>query len=292
MGVTTPAARRTLLIKSGRRSGERFGQLLLVLVASYVLSAFTTGTLITTIQIVLFVLVALLALRSEGVRRRTAALAIVMAVVGSATAITLTLTHAAAAGAGVASIWTALILLYSVVLIVRRVLLQPDVTLQSIYGAVSAYMIIGLMFAAIYGAMYRFGGNAFFAQGTTGSSKTLQYFSFSTLTTLGYGDFTAAASGGQAVAVVEAMVGQIFLATLVARLVAAFRSPHRGPQHQQPAQDGVPQNGPGEQRTSAARRWRPPPTSRQRRLLAGRQPARIPPLQRSSLPDRTRPGHR
>ena len=58
-------------------------------------------------------------------------------------------------------------------------------------------MIIGLMFAAIYGAIYGFDGNTFFAQGVIGNSKTFQYFSFTTLTTLGYGDFTAATSGGR-----------------------------------------------------------------------------------------------
>ena len=55
------------------------------------------------------------------------------------------------------------------------------------------------------------------------NTKTFQYFSFTTLTTLGYGDFTAAQDSGRAVAVLEAMVGQMFLATLVARLVAGFR---------------------------------------------------------------------
>src|ERR1022692_1943497 len=143
LGVITPAASRTLLIQSGRGSGERFGLLLLILVTSYLISAFTTGALVTVVQIVLFVGVALLALRSEGFPRRTAQLAIAVAVVGSTAAITLTLVHAAHAGSAVASVWTALILLYSAVLIVRRVLLQPNVTLQSIYGAISAYMIIG-----------------------------------------------------------------------------------------------------------------------------------------------------
>ena len=112
-------------------------------------------------------------------------------------------------------------------LIVRRVLARPEITLQSIYGAISAYLILGLMFAAFYAAMYRFGGNTFFANGRTGDTRTFQYFSFVTLTTLGYGDYTAAASGGQAVAVIEAITGQIFLATLVARLVAGFRGAAR-----------------------------------------------------------------
>ena len=54
-------------------------------------------------------------------------------------------------------------------------------------------------------------------------AANFQYFSFTTLTTLGYGDFTAAFKGGRAVAMLEAMTGQIFLATLVAKLVATFR---------------------------------------------------------------------
>jgi hypothetical protein len=304
-----------LLIGSGRGSGDRFGLLLLILVTSYLISAFTAGVFVNTIQIVLFVGVAALALRGEGLRRRTAQLAIIVAVAGSATAIILTLANAAEAGVGVANIWTALILLFSVVLIVRRVLVQPEVTEQSIFGAISAYMIIGLMFAAVYGAMYRFGGDTFFAQKAAGNSKTFQYFSFTTLTTLGYGDYTAAASGGQAVAVIEAMVGQVFLATLVARLVAAFRGPQRGPEPGpepgRPAQGAQPRDDPGGRPPSSprpwpsssrpwrpspprpwpssGRRWRPPPTRRQQQPFAGRHLVRIPPVRSSASPARARP---
>jgi lysylphosphatidylglycerol synthetase-like protein (DUF2156 family) len=303
MGLTTPAIPRTLLIRSGRGSGDRFGLLLLILVTSYLISAVTTGVLVNTIQIVLFVGVAALALRGEGLRRRTAELAIIVAVGGSVAAIILALTNAAEASLGVANIWAALILLFSVALIVRRVLVQPEVTAQSIFGAISAYMIIGLMFAAVYGAMYRFGGDTFFAQRAAGNSKTFQYFSFTTLTTLGYGDYTAAASGGQAVAVVEAMIGQVFLATLVARLVAAFRGPQReperaahrgperGPQLGQPAEGAQPQEGPGGRQPSSPRRWRPPPAGRQRPPRAA-QAARIAPVRSNSSPARARPGRR
>src|ERR1039457_4405822 len=121
-------------------------------------------------------------------------------------------------------------------------------------------MIIGLMFAAIYGAIYGFDGNTFFAQGAIGNSKTFQYFSFTTLTTLGYGDFTAANSGGRQSRWWKRWVGQIFLVPLVARLVAAFRSPQRAQHHEQPAQHPAPQNAPAERR--------------RRLLLAGRRPGR------------------
>jgi hypothetical protein len=183
---------------------------------------------ISVIQVVLFLAVVLLALRSGRLRHRTVQIVSIVLLAGSVAAATLQLVDHTGPGAGVANLWTALVLLLAIFFILRRVLSQPEITVQSIYGAVSAYMILGLTFAAFYSAMYRFGGNTFFAHGQTGNNQTFQYFSFTTLTTLGYGDYTAAASGGQAVAVIEAMAGQIFLATLIARLVASFRGSASG----------------------------------------------------------------
>jgi hypothetical protein len=128
-------------------------------------------------------------------------------------------------GTGIADIWTGLILLAAVVMIVHRVFTAATVTAQSIYGVLSAYLIVGLMFAAFFAAIDHLGGGHFFANGQPASTKTFQYFSFTTLTTLGYGDFTAAGDPGRAVAVLEALAGQVFLVTLVARLVAQFRAP-------------------------------------------------------------------
>jgi hypothetical protein len=204
--------------------GGRFGLLLLILISTYLLSAFTTGVWVNVAQIVLFLAIAALATRGGRLGHRTARLAILFAICGTALAVTLAITHPADAGAGAANLWAALVLLGAVILIMGRVLAQREVTLQSIFGAVSAYMVIGLMFAAIYNAANKFDGGTFFANGATGNAKTFQYFSFTTLTTLGYGDYTASDSGGQAVAVMEALLGQVFLATLVARLVSAFRA--------------------------------------------------------------------
>ena len=67
--------------------------------------------------------------------------------------------------------------------------------------------------------------SGFFADDQPANTQTFQYFSFTTLTTLGYGDFTAAQDGGRSIAMLEALTGQVFLATLVARLVSAYRGP-------------------------------------------------------------------
>src|SRR5215471_11504047 len=206
---------------------SRYGLLLVMLLFSYVLSAFVQRTWVLALQIALFLGVSALAVQSERLKRRTVQVLVGVTIGGSIIAITLALTQATNAAGGVAYLWAALMLLFAVVLIVRRVLAQPEVSLQSIFGAVSAYVIIGLMFASVYGAINQFTSGDFFVQGAA-NLKTFQYFSFTTLTTLGYGDYTAAQSGGQAVAVMEAMLGQIFLATLVARLVSAFRRTDRG----------------------------------------------------------------
>ena len=148
-----------------------------------------------------------------------------VALAGSAVALVLALSTRGDAALGVASIWAGLMLLLTVAITISRVLSWDSVTVQSIYAALSAYLLIGLMFATFYAAIDRLTAGDFFASSAPANVHTYQYFSFTTLTTLGYGDFTAAANTGRAVAVLEALTGQIFLATLVARLVSAFRRP-------------------------------------------------------------------
>ena len=173
-------------------------------------------------------MVLLLALRTSPLPGRWPLVIGAVTVAGSAAAFGAALTGTPA-GTGAAELWKALMLLMTVIVVVRRVLAKPTVTIQSIYGALSAYLIIGLMFAACYAAIEHLGEPDFFAGNQPANTQTFQYFSFTTLTTLGYGDFTAAESGGRSIAVMEAMTGQVFLATLVARLVTAYRGPDPDP---------------------------------------------------------------
>lgn len=204
----------------------RYGALLIVLITGYLLSAFIDAHWVEALQVVLFTVAMLLALRSAAISRRAVRLVLIVAIVALPVMFFLSLSKSTGNdGTGVANIWTGLVLLAAAALIVHRVLAFGEVTLQSIYGAFSAYLVIGLMFASFFAAIYHFSNNQFFVPGEqVHGTQTFQYFSFTTLTTLGYGDYTAAKSSGQAVAVLEALVGQVFLATLVARLVASFRS--------------------------------------------------------------------
>ena len=269
-------------LANGRRPAL-FGRLLILLVFTYLLSAFTDRALVSTLQVVLFLGVVLLSLRTGRLRRSTVRITAILLVAGTIAATALELADKDGPGGGVANIWTALVLLLSAVLIIRRVLSRPEVTLQSIYGAISAYMILGLMFAAVYAGMSHFGGAAhpFFAHNEKPNTQHFQYFSFTTLTTLGYGDYTAAQSPGQALAVVEAMAGQIFLATLVARLVAGFRGPSRAVAVSPAAQE---LSEPAAGRRASSRRASAPGLTRLRPPGATRR--RAAPVRPSSSPGR------
>jgi hypothetical protein len=206
------------------RRGGRYGLLLLLLITSYLITAFSGATLATEGQVVLFAGVLLLSLRTSPLPAPWPFVIGAVAVIGSAVTIYTSVTGTRV-GKASEDFWKALLLLAAVIMVVRRVLARPTVTIQSIYGALSAYLITGLMFASIYYGMQHLGTSDFFADNQPANTQTFQYFSFTTLTTLGYGDFTAAESGARSIAVLEALTGQIFLATLVARLVAAYRTP-------------------------------------------------------------------
>ena len=237
--------------------GGRYGLLLLVLISTYLLSAFSTK-LVADFQVLFFVAVLLLVLRNAPFSRRWTMLVGAAALIGSAAAFGASFTGTT--GEGVSELWKGLMLLLTAALIVRRVLARPTVTVQSIYGALSSYLIIGLMFAAFYAAMDHLSAGHFFANGETANTQTFQYFSFTTLTTLGYGDFTAAENAGRALAVMEALTGQVFLATLVARLVAVFRA---SPESAAPAEPAVGRRWPPSNvRRSSGMSYRRKPTGR------------------------------
>ena len=202
--------------------GGRYGLLLLVLVGTYLLAAFSGAKLATEVQVLLFALVLLIALRNSPWPWPWPVVIGVVTVLG--TAVTFyTSANGSRDGKAAEDLWKALLLLLAAGMVVRRILAKRTVTIQSIYGALSAYLIVGLMFASIFAAMDQLGTSDFFADSQQANTQTFQYFSFTTLTTLGYGDFTAAGSGGRSIAVLEALTGQVFLATLVARLVSVYR---------------------------------------------------------------------
>jgi hypothetical protein len=104
--------------------------------------------------------------------------------------------------------------------VIRSLRARQAVTLEAVFGVLCVYILLGMFFASVYGTIDRFGGNPFFAGGQTATVARCIYFSFTNLTTLGYGDFTARTNLGHTLSVSEALLGQIYLVTVVSLIVA------------------------------------------------------------------------
>ncbi|MEZ5208161.1 MAG: potassium channel family protein [Acidimicrobiales bacterium] len=123
----------------------------------------------------------------------------------------------------------AFVVLMSVPAVLRRVLVSHRIDLNVLAGALVAYLLIGLFFALLYGAVSTV-VDPFFAQLDDPAIADDTYFSFITIATVGYGDLSPAPGVPRSLAVLEAVIGQVFLVTIVARVVSNLGSERELPQ--------------------------------------------------------------
>ncbi|HXB65781.1 MAG TPA: potassium channel family protein [Solirubrobacteraceae bacterium] len=115
---------------------------------------------------------------------------------------------------------------------VARLVRERGVTVQAVAGALTTYLLIGLEFALVVRVAVGLSTQQYFAQVSNAAVTQSQeiYFSFTTLTTTGYGDLSPAVSAGRALSVLEMLVGQIYLVTVIGLLVGNLRrSSERAP---------------------------------------------------------------
>jgi hypothetical protein len=103
-----------------------------------------------------------------------------------------------------------------------RLVGSSGATLQAVAGALTIYLLIGLVFTWVIGFVAQVDDAPFFAEGIDGTSGERAYYSLSVLTTTGFGDFTAGQPLGRALAVVEMLVGQLYLVTVIGVLVGSM----------------------------------------------------------------------
>lgn len=96
---------------------------------------------------------------------------------------------------------------------------EEGITVGTMLAGLSLYLLAGIGFAFLFGAIDEVGPSPFFASGEPGTPSDFLYYSFATMTTTGYGDFTAGTEVGRAVSITEALLGQIYLVTVVALIV-------------------------------------------------------------------------
>jgi hypothetical protein len=163
-----------------------------------------------------------MALFTSGVARADSAISLGLVALAAASAVLLlilggnTLT-------GVVGILSGALTVATIAIVALGVVDQGEANVRAVTGAICVYVLIGIMFVYLYGVLAVLGSGDFFAQGTDGTRSLRLYFSFVTLGTLGYGDYTAAGELGRTLAVVEAILGQLYLVTVIAVLVSRIR---------------------------------------------------------------------
>jgi hypothetical protein len=209
--------------------GFRYGGVLLLTlaVAVFALIAPDSGA-VRTLELFATgatLLVAVLTSRAPAATRRVASLGVAIVVVGAGIAAAFVGPHPALtfAASSVLLGLTAGIILAGLV----RLVIERGVVLQAVFGALAVYMLVGLAFAFLVGTVATGASGPYFESGTDATQSARVYFSFTALTTTGFGDYTAATRGGRALAVLEMLVGQLYLVTVIATLVGNLRHQRR-----------------------------------------------------------------
>jgi Ion channel len=165
----------------------------------------------------------LLTLRISGAKSRARLATSVLVVLGLVVAAITVVLGDTKASYAIAAAISGLLVIGAPVAIVRGSRGQIEVTVRTVLAALSVYLLIGLFFAFVYSLMAVIDSGPFFASGTDGVLPDHLYFSYSTLTTVGFGDLTASEDFGRMTSALEALVGQLYLVTVVALLVGNLR---------------------------------------------------------------------
>ncbi|MGB0112008.1 MAG: hypothetical protein WBP59_02190 [Ilumatobacteraceae bacterium] len=196
----------------------RFGLMLATLTVSFVISGIAQPWA-QAVSIGLTGVLLVIGFRNAGIASARPALIALCIVVLSATLL-VALLRDESRWRAVPMLLESAVLAVLVVLAVRAALHRSDVDLQTILAAISAYVLIGFVYAWGYLALDIIDDDQF----SIPASESTEYFSFSFVvqTTLGFGNQVPTSSISSRLVVTQAVVGQIFLATLVARLVSMY----------------------------------------------------------------------
>lgn len=171
------------------------------------------------VQVLLFQIVVTAHIRNPRVRRLIF-IAAPIAVVATVSLISaIAILFDSGAGRSATGLFSAALAIGVIIRLFGRVIKAPVINLRVVGDAVAVYLMMGLTFAYLYLAIDAVRGDDFFVQGPQPAYVFL-YFSYITLATVGYGDFTAADAVGRLLAMLEGLVGQLYLVTVLALIVS------------------------------------------------------------------------
>lgn len=215
--------RRERWLSRAERVRDEFGIVLVLVLATYVLMSLLGDRGWASVAICSVAsATSVVALTSSHVRHQfvrlavtLAALSIAMTVIGAISGALIWL--------NISSAIQVCLLAASTLAVLLRVVTTAAVSSRTILGAISVYTVLGILFTFVYATVDRIQSAPFFEGIPKPHAGDFLFFSYTTLTTTGYGDLVPGGQPGRMIAGLEMMIGEIFLVTLVAGLVALWK---------------------------------------------------------------------
>lgn len=212
-----------------RPSVPKYRQLLIALVANLVIAPFLSGLVGIIIAASLFFYAIFAVIKSLDLPTvffrfyvGVALIAFVLQIAGNLGWFEFSLTPLTFFAQGIYSVYLGV----AIALIFREIYTATRITVNTIQGGICIYLMLGLLWALFYGMTSTLDPDAFtqtlFVRG--GGYTQVTYFSFTTLTTLGYGDITPVSELAQVLTNVEAIIGQLYPSIFIALLVGGYLS--------------------------------------------------------------------
>ena len=206
---------------------DSYAIVVLLVLATYIVSVSVTETRAASIVLTFQLATVWFTLRTSQARRVVRRVADVVLCLAGAVAIVSFFAHNPGDQLGGVFAVSCLLYLIAPFSIVRHLMLRRDIDRETLLGAVAAYLLIGMFFAFAYKAASELGSVPFFGAAGHGTLSQDLFFSFVTMTTVGYGNLVPAANPGQTFAVLEALVGQLFLVVAIGKTISSL-TPRRG----------------------------------------------------------------
>jgi Ion channel len=212
---------------------HRYGIVFVLVVVSFVVQEAAPDTDLTRVVVIWLQAATLVAaVRIARESRRLVQLAAAVAALVAVAAPVLWVVEGSV-GDGVTAIATGLLVAVAppviAVALSRDLLRSGEVTVETLSGVLSIYLLAGMFFSFLFAAVQAIGDDPFFAEIADPDRSDFLYFSYTTLTSTGFGDLTAATNLGRTLTSIEALVGTIYLVTIVALIVSNLRPRRRAP---------------------------------------------------------------
>jgi hypothetical protein len=200
--------------------GDTYGALLILILVTYVLmDAIEDSLWGRAVTAVFFGAILLLTLYTSHVHRRV--IQVAAAVIGLFLIANFVFAALGTEPHRGASMLVIVLVLICPIIVLVRIFRHPIVNIETVMGAIDAYLLMAITFAGIYRFLNSVDG-PFFVQIRNPDGVKYVYFSFVTITTLGFGDLSPNRDSGRVAVSLEALLGQIFIVTIVAVLIASF----------------------------------------------------------------------